>query len=236
MRIPTRRRFGVLVAVLTGLSVLVMAPPAGAQPLTYTFSVEQRGAVRSDLEEFRRVASSTLADRRGWTLGGSISFREVDDGGDLRLVLASPAEVDAAHEVCDAEWSCRVEDEVLINDERWAQGAPGYPLSIDHYRPYVINHEVGHWLGLGHEGCPGDVPAPVMDQQSKGLGTCTATVWPLDHERAGVAELHGVEVLPRGDTLVERLLGPDAARIGRASPLGAAGADAPVPAGAPVPR
>jgi predicted Zn-dependent protease len=43
----------------------------------------------------------------------------------------------------------------------------------------MVNHEVGHYLGLGHVGCPKKgAKAPVMMQQSISLGGCVPEAWP----------------------------------------------------------
>ena len=52
------------------------------------------------------------------------------------------------------------------------------------YRIYLVTHECGHMLGLSHARCSGTRhrPAPVMLQQTRGLGHCTPNTWPLDRE------------------------------------------------------
>jgi hypothetical protein len=213
-RMRTSRTTRPVAVVAASVALLIVAAVLGGRPapasaqsgpvLEFTYSVETRGAVAGDPAHLRRVADDALNDPRGWSLGGSIGFRAVPSGGEMRLILASPAEVDAAAPGCSAEWSCRVGDLVFINDDRFTGGAPGYPLPLADYQSYVVNHEVGHWLGLGHFGCTGPgQPAPVMMQQSISLERCEATVWPTAGEQQRVAgnyavELRRSEVLARG--------------------------------------
>ena len=73
--------------------------------------------------------------------------------------------------------------DVVINQTPWLHKTPGFTGDLRAYRHMVLNHETGHWLGLGHLDCsgPGD-PAPVMMQQSKGLDACEPNAWPLPAE------------------------------------------------------
>ena len=60
--------------------------------------------------------------------------------------------------------SCRQGPHVVLNLARFLTSVSGYrkaDVPLDTYRTYMINHEVGHALGHGHELCPGPgKPAP----------------------------------------------------------------------------
>jgi hypothetical protein len=71
---------------------------------------------------------------------------------------------------------------VAINADRWRTATPQWPADLVTYRQMLVNHEVGHLLGLKHRRCPGAGPAPVMEQQSTNLGGCRPNPWPLDDE------------------------------------------------------
>ena len=72
---------------------------------------------------------------------------------------------------------------VVINDYRYAHGSDAWPGQLEWYRSMVINHETGHWLGLGHAYCAGPgQPAPIMQQQSIDMQGCEINSWPLPWE------------------------------------------------------
>ncbi|HVM01272.1 MAG TPA: DUF3152 domain-containing protein [Acidimicrobiales bacterium] len=184
-----------LAAGLAGAGLSALGAPASAQQLTYTYAIGSQGAVTSDVGEFADMVRATLADGRGWSLSGAVHFAEVESGPDFRVVLASPAVVDEAGAVCSERYSCRVGDDLLINDDNWAGATPAWPLSLRDYRHMVVNHELGHWLGFGHLDCPGPgARAPVMQQQSIEVEPCRANPWPLPRERRILAERLGVTI------------------------------------------
>ncbi|MCW2764278.1 MAG: hypothetical protein JWO11_237 [Nocardioides sp.] len=154
---------------------------------TVTYRVETRGPITTSVAAFRRLAQQTYADARGWR-GAGIRFRRVASGGSFTLVLAEASRVPGFSSSCSRDWSCRVGRYVIINQERWKNASPAWNAahgSLRNYRHMVVNHETGHWLGLDHAGCPGPGrSAPVMMQQSKGLGGCRFNPWPTSGELA----------------------------------------------------
>ena len=153
-----------------------------------TYSVTTRGRVTASVRVFRRLAQQTFDDPRGWRAGG-VEFRRVRRGGDFTLVLAAAGTLPSFSSGCSTQWSCRVGRYVVINQLRWANASPAWNRagrSLRGYRHMVVNHETGHWLGLGHASCRGGGRAPVMMQQSKGTGGCRFNPWPLAREAAAV--------------------------------------------------
>ena len=146
------------------------------------FSVEVDDAVADQLDRADLVAFviETLSDERSWT-GRGAGFRLVDDGGLFTIIVATPARTD---QLCrplqtNGRFSCARNGWVAINSDRWFGATDSWPADLETYRRYLINHEIGHYiLGAGHATCPGaGQPAPVMMQQTKGLGGCVANGW-----------------------------------------------------------
>lgn len=152
---------------------------AGSGGRQVDYRVEVEGGLGVDAADFAAAVEETLADERGWTKGGGLAFRRTR-GAALRIVLASPATTDrlCAPLQTRGKVSCRNGNDVVINALRWRKGVPFYD-DLGAYRDYVVNHEVGHALGFGHQPCPAPGrPAPVMLQQTLGLQGCAANPWP----------------------------------------------------------
>jgi len=119
----------------------------------------------------------------GWTnvVEKSFQLTSVEDS-DYVYIFASPEKTD---ELCapietNSIYSCRNENNIVLNFFRWQEGAVDFNNDMETYRIYLINHETGHILGWGHVGCPKEgAIAPVMMQQSKGTDGCVPYGWPV---------------------------------------------------------
>lgn len=167
--------------------------PDGSAPLgtggpLITFDVLIEGGLGLDGTQFAGYVEQILADPRGWGAGGQRTFQRTSDGqAAVHIMLISPQRVES---YCPGYGtggytSCRYQDRVVVNLERWSVGVPDYDGYLWNYRQYVINHEMGHFLGFGHVPCPGaGQKAPVMMQQTLGLNGCAANPWPYPNSPA----------------------------------------------------
>lgn len=142
------------------------------------FSVAVEGGVRVDRRAFAASVERTLDSPRGW--GGG--FRRVDSGRiDFRVVLSSAGLTDrmCLPLMTRSRYSCARDGVAVLNARRWRGGADSWRGDLGGYRRYMVNHEVGHLLGHGHLPCPSaGARAPVMMQQTKGVGSCRPNAWP----------------------------------------------------------
>jgi hypothetical protein len=157
----------------------------GPPKRTVTYDVTTRGTITANFADFKKLASETLNDARGWSRL-DIGFTEVASGGQFTLVLAEAGQVPSFGSPCDSDWSCQSGRYVIINQTRWLNASPAWNSSGGSLRDYqhmVVNHETGHWLGHGHATCSGvGQSASVMQQQSINLAGCKFNPWPLGNE------------------------------------------------------
>lgn len=170
--------------------MFVLATPCLAAQREFTYSIASRGVLDTDVAAFARKVAAVYADPRGWSLSGSVSYRAVARGGGFIVWLAAPDAMRSFGADCSPQWDCRSGRDVIINEARWKKGSSHWLGALDDYRTMIINHETGHWLGLDHASCPAiGALAPIMMQQSKGVGACLPNPWPTQAERETVQRL-----------------------------------------------
>jgi len=173
----------------TGPGTFTTAPGSSAKVGTGTalrYRLDIEDGIDLSASAVAKEVERILADRRGWTADGHSAFQRVSGGTtDFVVRIATPGTVD---KICGeygldtkGRVNCSVDRNVMVNLKRWLLATPVYATDVTAYRALIINHEVGHFLGHGHVGCPGPGrPAPAMMQQIKGMHGCVPNVWPYD--------------------------------------------------------
>ncbi|MEV6329509.1 DUF3152 domain-containing protein [Streptomyces sp. NPDC051909] len=164
--------------------------PVGAGGTLRRYRVQVEDGVDISAREAAAEIERILAHPRGWAAHGRGRFQLVSAGenADFVIRIATP---DTADRLCAAngmnthgELNCETSTGVVVNLKRWLLGSPTFAGPPHEYRHLIINHEVGHEIGLRrHMGCPGPGRlAPVMMQQIKGLNGCRSNAYPYDEE------------------------------------------------------
>ena len=164
------------------------AAVAAPRVITYRVAVEQGLPV--DAPCFAELVDHILAHANGWTRTERFAFRRVaaDEPASAVITLAAPGTVDRrCHPLrTNGFFSCWNGARAMINFRQWSGKGRFRGADLRLYRAYLINHEMGHRLGFVHRRCPrrGQL-APVMMQQTKGVGSCRLNAWPTADELPG---------------------------------------------------
>src|SRR3954454_4837798 len=171
-------------ATVTAKSAPVRTPSTPG-PVVVRYRIE-RHTQDAATAHFASTVRATLSDARGWQRGDVKLV--VDSGARFVVLLGEPDEVQQLCRPYDVyrRYSCQNGPLVALNAERWRHATPQWTGSLGAYRQMLINHEVGHLLGLHHPApprCPKfGALAPVMMQQSTELDGCLPNPWPLPRE------------------------------------------------------
>jgi hypothetical protein len=146
------------------------------------YDVRVEDGLSIDPDKAAVLIQRVLDDRRSWRGTGRWRFElvPVGESASLHAYIVTPRTTDqlCAPYLTRGEVSCQNGNRVVLNAKRWLLGSESYRSDLTNYRRYLINHEFGHALGKRHVDCPGPGRlAPVMMQQTKGLGACRKNPW-----------------------------------------------------------
>lgn len=122
-------------------------------------------------EQFAKEVAIYLADPDGWAQFHTFVPTK-NTGKHIRLSRPDTLRTEGCK---DDALSCAVVGgkDIWLNYDRWMHGSKASKLPLVQYRQYMVTHEMGHSLGHDHVKCPGSGPAPLMMQQTLGIGACT---------------------------------------------------------------
>lgn len=128
--------------------------------------------VNYDHKQFKEEVTIYLADPDGWARQYRFVYAPTGPAKVIRLSSPSTLKTEGCK---DDSLSCAVlhGNQIWLNSQRWLYGSKESKLPLDQYRQYMVSHEMGHSLGYDHVKCLGSGPAPVMMQQTLGIGNCT---------------------------------------------------------------
>jgi hypothetical protein len=118
-----------------------------------------------------------------------VKFDQAVTGCNYTIWLVTPTDMDSFSPACHEQSTCRVGNNLVINQDKWKAVPSDWAGTLDDYRAELINHETGHWLGFDHLACGKGVTAPIQATSVLVWG-CSANWWSVS------PELQDVKVLP----------------------------------------
>lgn len=157
------------------------SPPIYQGGQTIAIGFDGTGVDQAEAEQAKAIIRSVVSDLRGWRQAG-YNFVFDSQPADVTFHIVTAGKL-ASLQQCSVQYSCRVGKDIYINSVRWQGGSPKLSIPLEEYRAMTINHELGHSLGFDNWQCYGHgAKAPVMQQQSLGLGGLAPNSWPTAAE------------------------------------------------------
>lgn len=185
-KLPARLKTVTVQAQVCDAEVSHRRPPVLRLPNIVLIAFDEDSFTTKDIV----FCLDTLNNRqKGWASWGVFFFMTDNlQRADIHMFLSSPERLTALYPTAEmADWSITRGDiypvRIDLNLKNWMQ--KNYHETVEDYRRYVLNHEIGHALGFAHDDCPGaGRPACIMMQQTHGVKGCLPSAWPRDNDCA----------------------------------------------------
>lgn len=148
--------------------------------ITYKFiiddDVKETYKIYQHYDVISRQIQMYLDYDHGWGKFG-YTFEPVLKNQKINIYLSTPKRIQK--ECGNGNLSCAEMNgkNIYLNAYRWFNGSKESQLNLNDYRQYMVSHEMGHILGKNHKKCPSrNSPAPIMMQQTFGIGECKPNI------------------------------------------------------------
>ena len=134
--------------------------------LKYHISIED--GLKRSLTHFGNIVDNILQDKRTWKRYKFVrTYNEKESN--FKIILTKPASIYSICQMKGLSCTNMITKDVFINSNRWFNGSKPSKMDLNSYRKYLINHEVFHALGGGHNICKENQICPVTHQQTIGM-------------------------------------------------------------------
>lgn len=165
------------------ISAVAQSLPGPGGEAAVTFDLALDNGLGIDGAATGKVIHQILNDSRSWAKEG-YTVAEVPSGAQLHIfILPNNMVADKCHrDGLNQDGGCVEGRNIYLSAQRWAQGDESFIKrggTIEEYRIYLLNRQVGMVLGKGVSECTeaGRI-APVMQPQTESLSPCKANGWP----------------------------------------------------------
>lgn len=153
----------------------------------FRYLVAIEDGINYPINLFKKYIKSILSDSRSWC----VNFIEDKINPDFCIILSKRETIINICNLVDLSCADFMKNIIYINYNNWINGSKLSKLTLDDYRTYVINHEVGHILGIHthfnpRKGCK----TPVMNQSTNGIGKGLPNQWPTLREQKIIHSLY----------------------------------------------